>query len=492
MRQRNEHGSLFEEEPFHPETDSGDDRGDLTAALRRCAAGDRTAIEDLRAWEGQRLRSMLLRMLGDPVVADRVLDTALADLFSNAAMLEALGRGPAEDRVFALVRRHAYAALRSARPPGITPPPAPAPQPVATLPYPAAATPDPPPPPTMRTEERVRSAPIPAALGVVTPLEPPTRLRRPGAHDDLEDEVMAPEPLDDEDEPRPRRWLRLVLAWVVAAAAGFALTYLVANLVLPEDAGPLMPEETAPSLALPETLEQPAPAEDGISPPSAMPTLPPLPKPEASLPPEPEPSPPPASDAELLGAPLLAPEPSLRAPLPPLTAPPLPAPPAASRAATPSIPAPRAALPPEPKLPPVREPAPAPTPMPAPTLAPEPAPAPEPASSRAAGVPLPGEPRLFIHYTAGDEAAATRARELAVRLEERGAALVVTRSVPFAVRGLSIRYFHAQDRAGAAAVVVDAAAFAGRTPAPAGPSDFTDFTPAPRLGTIEIWLPGGS
>jgi hypothetical protein len=98
---------------------------------------------------------------------------------------------------------------------------------------------------------------------------------------------------------------------------------------------------------------------------------------------------------------------------------------------------------------------------------------------------------VFIHYTAGDEAAAARARELAVRLEERGAALVATRSVPFAVRGLSIRYFHAQDRAGAAAVVADAAAFAGRTPAPAGPSDFTDFTPAPRMGTIEVWLPGG-
>jgi hypothetical protein len=103
--------------------------------------------------------------------------------------------------------------------------------------------------------------------------------------------------------------------------------------------------------------------------------------------------------------------------------------------------------------------------------------------------------RLFVHHTAGDPGATARARALAERLRDRGAAVVIVRPVPFAVRGLSVRYFHDADRAAATAAVADAAAVAG-DPADQGaalrPADFTSFRPAPRPGTIEIWLPGGS
>jgi hypothetical protein len=109
------------------------------------------------------------------------------------------------------------------------------------------------------------------------------------------------------------------------------------------------------------------------------------------------------------------------------------------------------------------------------------------------GPAVPGSARLFIHHSVADPAAAARARALAQRLQQRGASVVIVRPVPFGIRGLSVRYFHGTDRPGAAAVLADAAAFAGDGQAAADrPTDFTGFEPAPRPGTIEIWLPGGA
>lgn len=99
--------------------------------------------------------------------------------------------------------------------------------------------------------------------------------------------------------------------------------------------------------------------------------------------------------------------------------------------------------------------------------------------------------RVFIHHRAGDPAAAARARALAQRLEWRGARKVTLRPVRLGIDGLSVRYFHGVDRPGAAAVIADAASFAGDGQAAATPvpADFTGFQPAPSLGLIEIWLP---
>ena len=68
MRQGSEATGFVDEEPTSSPTE-GDREGALTLALRRCAAGDHTGIDELRRWEDGRLRGMLLRMLGDPALA---------------------------------------------------------------------------------------------------------------------------------------------------------------------------------------------------------------------------------------------------------------------------------------------------------------------------------------------------------------------------------------------------------------------------------------
>lgn len=448
---------------------------DLVAALERCAAGDRDGADALRAWQGGRLHDVLLRILGDSSLADRVLDAVLDDLFRNAAMISALGRGPVEDRVFGLLRRHAYAALRQggggvSAPPRPVPSLRPAPDPVVAAPPPprspplpppsppppsapvTAAPPSPPPsPPTPSPLPEPVAGPIApraglTAAGVVTPLEPEPTLRRPGGAAD----EIAPVHFDDEDDdeweaepPRWRGWARVVSAWLAACVLGFAVAYLV-SLVLDRQAEFFEPEEVAPPLS--------------SSPPPVLAPARPV---EPAAPPEP-------SSREILGEPLEAPEP------PPVTVPP------------PSEPAAAAPQPEQPAAPTVASP-----PPPSPQAA---VPVPPTAGGAASAAPLSPQARVFIHHSANDRAAAARAAALASELQEQGASVVAVRSVPFGIRGLSVRYFHPGDRAPAAQVLdltKGALAETAAASAPSSPSDFTSFSPAPRLGTIEVWLPGG-
>ena len=76
------------------------------------------------------------------------------------------------------------------------------------------------------------------------------------------------------------------------------------------------------------------------------------------------------------------------------------------------------------------------------------------------------------------------------RLRLHGARAVVVRQVPFAIRGLGVRYFHDADRAAAAQTLDIAERMLGLPDQALG--DFTSFAPAPEPGTIEIWLPGGT
>lgn len=456
-----------------PAGPSADDAGaSLAEALRRCAEGDRGGVEELRAWQGGRLRAVLLRILQDPALTDRVLDAALDDIFRNAALLHALGRGPVEDRVFGLLRRHAYAALRKAPPPPVRLVPEPPPAPAAAPP-PPPRTPEQPAPEPLFRERRTpeppapepphqarRPTPEPARPGLTpggraTPLapEPAPAARRPAAPTGWEAPWDEGEEEDWEAPPRRRGWLRLLLVWLAAAALGFASAWLFVRL-LDRPSAPTLPELGPPPIEEPPVT---APPPAASPPPTALPppveAPPGAPPPGLGDPPAVEPAPEPAP-RDLLGEPLEAPEP------PPVRV----EPPAAP------VPPPEAAAPADPV-----EPA---------------APAGGPATGEAA---LPPEARVFIHHAAGDRMAAARAEELSARLRESGAAVVVVRPVPFGVRGLSVRYFHPEDQEAAQRVLeATRAALAGQVgAAPGGPSDFTSFRPAPRLGTIEIWLPGG-
>lgn len=518
MRQRSQENGLLGEARADGEEALGPDSDGLNSALARCAEGDRQGIDDLRAWEDGRLRTMLLRMVGDPDLADSVLTAALDDVFRNAGMLVAVGQGPSDDRVFALVRRHAYAALRTrehraAAPPPVplrpAPPAAPPPPaaPASTTPAPAPPAPDPVvvPPSPLATDRSLDdlpdepSPPAPMALGVATRVPEAPRVRRPGLRDSVEedgDDEEDESPFDDDEgEPRRRRWLLAAFAWIAAALVGFGIAVVVAGWLMVE---PPVSPSPAPPVPSPSPAPPPPPPAEQVAP---------LPPPAAGTGTgEPPAGARPSSSRDLLGDPLEAPDPVSLPTLPsrvipaptaaPRPAAPVPAapPPAAARPA--ATPEPSAAAPPPSARPlaagepPAREapvrPAP---PAPAPAPPAEVLPAPDRGLSAAAV--LPDSARLFIHHSAGDPATAARARALAQRLQQRGASVVIVRPVPFGIRGLSVRFFHEADRAAAAAVLGDVASFGGSRSGPVRPTDFTAFEPAPRPGTIEIWLPGG-
>ena len=457
----------------------------LEEALQRCADGDAGGLDVLEQWGGERMRGSLLRLLGDAQLAEQVLATAREDIFRNAAMIAAIGRGPLEDRIFGLLRRHAYAALRAVpgQPPAASAPAAPPPPAARLVPPPITAAP---PPSTVEAKPAVE-APVPASASASASAEPPAGDERPRAMEVLAQEELSrpgfrpqgivtplpgePEqheprlrrpspprrPVEDEDtgwaedEASQRRgWLRVVLTWLLAATSGFALAYLAILLLAPgSEQPPLLPRPepvpSSPTASLPPQLE--------AAPPVA--TSPPITTPSPVTAPPPVTTPPLAP----LGTPLLAPEPPAIDPTLPRAATPAPAssPPVAVRQ-------------PEPRSPPVVA-------RPAQTI--------EPTLQ-----PLPAQARIFIHHTANDGLATGLARSFAEQLRLHGARTVVVRQVPFAIRGLSVRYFHDSDRAAAGQTLDIAESMLG-LPEQAL-ADFTSFAPAPVPGTIEIWLPGGS
>jgi hypothetical protein len=439
---------------------------ELAAALERCAARDSSGLEALRAWQGGRLRETLLRTLGEPALADRVLEEVVADLWDNAALHQTLGRGPAEDHVFAVLRRHAHARLREQPPPQPrepVPPPVPAaaprePAPVRPWPRPVAA------PPAAPPEEPVAPAPAPLAPEPApappepvapTLASPPTetdfppaarRLRRPDAFGPFE--PVRAEPLVERRAGRGwSRWLLLLLAWVVAAGAGFGLAFVAFQLSAHRDAASLW-----------QSGDTVLPAPTAAPPPAAAPE---------SLPSRPSPGPAvrkPATTADV-GAPLAAPEPPVVA-LRPLEL--------EEEPATRAVTVPRAA---ERSL------------AIAPALPPAPVPQPRPVVEAA----LPAQSRIFVHFTEGDAGSMARAQALEGSLERRGAGSVQLVPVRFPIGTPSVRYFYPEDRLPAQRLLQGARVelSAEGRPAPSEPTDFTRFRPSPRPGTIEVWLPGG-
>ncbi|MFZ1431355.1 MAG: hypothetical protein WAS21_31920 [Geminicoccaceae bacterium] len=100
-------------------------------------------------------------------------------------------------------------------------------------------------------------------------------------------------------------------------------------------------------------------------------------------------------------------------------------------------------------------------------------------------------PRVVIHYSMGNASGANLAQSLAATLGGNRFGEPEIRAVPQTVATASVRYFHVGDRDAAVRLVASVRpllAGAGRA-APVTPIDFTDFTPLPRPGTLEIWVP---
>jgi hypothetical protein len=404
----------------------------LAAALQRCAAGDPEGLAELRAWRDERLRATLLRVLGDPALADRALEAALADLWQSAAVVATIGHGPAEDRVFACLRRHARAVAQGDAAPivGVSPPSAKA------LDPPPAEAPAPAPEPVPRPlppEPRARPEPAPAPEAppaAAVPLPEWRRAPRPSAAMAVRARVAEEAPYARrQGRSRAGRWALLMLVWLLAAGTGFALALFMLGM---PDPGLWPVAERAPEVALapaPPPAPGPAtPAQDSL--PSVAEAPPVAPRPTVE---------------ELIGPPIEAPEP-----------PPVPLPPDPDLAIGPASP------PPVPQVRPATE------------------------------IALPSQTRIFIHHPLGAIDAAAQARVLAQLLRQRGAGSVEVRPVPFAIASGGVRYFHAADRTAAVRLLgLARSAVAGSgSRMPEAPGDFSYFRPSPSRGTLEVWLPG--
>lgn len=114
---------------------------------------------------------------------------------------------------------------------------------------------------------------------------------------------------------------------------------------------------------------------------------------------------------------------------------------------------------------------------------PEPAPITEPATATAA-------PRVFVHYSSAQPGAADAAADVAGRLRAEGFIVADIRAVPMRIETASVRYFYDADR-GNAEALHDAL---GGVLRPRGFSagdlkSMTGYDPAPRRGTLEVWVP---
>jgi hypothetical protein len=147
-----------------------------------------------------------------------------------------------------------------------------------------------------------------------------------------------------------------------------------------------------------------------------------------------------------------------------------------------------------------QHPAPPPQPEPANEIGPGPAPALTkeiaPGPSDEIGSTDPAQPaeapiRVFIHHS--DSPADTEpALQLAAYLQAQGFEVAGVRTVGAAIERPSVRYFFDHDRPGSRRLVEAIGSFFAGAPdlAPETASDFSHFSPKPRLGNVEVWLPG--
>lgn len=119
-------------------------------------------------------------------------------------------------------------------------------------------------------------------------------------------------------------------------------------------------------------------------------------------------------------------------------------------------------------------------------IAPVPTPATEPEPTVAAS------PRVFVHYSSEQPGAADAAAEVAGNLREQGFTVADIRAVPLRIDTASVRYFYPGDRAKAEALH-DAlgSALRGRGFSAGDLKSMTGYDPAPRRGTLEVWVPAG-
>ena len=97
--------------------------------------------------------------------------------------------------------------------------------------------------------------------------------------------------------------------------------------------------------------------------------------------------------------------------------------------------------------------------------------------------------RVFIHYTVGHDD--ELARRLAAFLELRGFTVADVRPVSFPIGEAGLRYFFDRDRDDSQRLLEEIDWFFEGMPerAPHQASDFTHYTPRPRPGNVEVWLP---
>ena len=110
--------------------------------------------------------------------------------------------------------------------------------------------------------------------------------------------------------------------------------------------------------------------------------------------------------------------------------------------------------------------------------------APEALPERPLSTPLDGA-RIIVNAPAGTDGAATAAAMDALQAAKPGS---LTRAdARVTIRESNVRYFHPADLPAAVEVAARLSPVLGSTPAI---RDFTDFTPRPSEGAIEVWLEG--
>jgi len=116
---------------------------------------------------------------------------------------------------------------------------------------------------------------------------------------------------------------------------------------------------------------------------------------------------------------------------------------------------------------------------------------PEPSRPPADVADAPSGLRVFIRYTAGHEEDAVLARRLAAFLRLRGFAIADVRPVEKQIREPGLRYFFAGDQADAHRLLEELSWFFEPMPekVPDHAADFTRYSPKPRSGSVEVWLP---
>lgn len=118
-------------------------------------------------------------------------------------------------------------------------------------------------------------------------------------------------------------------------------------------------------------------------------------------------------------------------------------------------------------------------------------PAPEVRASARPAPPAEVPIRVFIHHS--DSPADTEpALRLAAYLQAQGFDVAGVRTVGASIERPSVRYFFDHDRPGSRRLVEVIGSFFAEAPdlAPEAASDFSHFSPKPRLGNVEVWLPG--